>query len=212
MLRKKIFIIVLIVFLGVTFVFDSGVALGMTRKTKGKTKATVKKKNVHRKTKSMITTKQTSKNKWKKKTRKHTNKGRVHSRGSGDTLGDGIAMNVVNYAKKYLGVTYSFGSSSASSFDCSGFIMFIYKTAGINLPHSASGQANLGLAVSKGDLKPGDLVFFETYKPGISHVGMYVGNGQFIHASSGAGHVTITSLSDSYYVERFRGATRVLNN
>lgn len=179
----------LVVFLGVTFSLEGGEALGVTKQTKVKTKATVK-----------------------KKTTKRSSRGKVHSRGSGDTLGDGNAMKVVNYAKKYLGVTYSFGSSSTRAFDCSGFIMFIYKIAGINLPHSAAAQANLGLEVSKSDLQPGDLVFFETYKAGISHVGMYIGNGHFIHASSGARHVTMTSLSDAYYVERFRGATRILNN
>jgi cell wall-associated NlpC family hydrolase len=121
-------------------------------------------------------------------------------------------MKVIDYAKRYLGVDYNFGSASPDEFDCSGFTMFVFKIVGINLPHSAAAQANIGQAISKSNLEPGDLVFFQTYKPGISHVGIYLGNEYFIHASSGAGHVTITSLSEAYYTERFRGGARILND
>jgi cell wall-associated NlpC family hydrolase len=136
-----------------------------------------------------------------------------YSRGSGSTLGEGSTIKVINYAKRYLGVNYDFGSSSSKAFDCSGFTMYIYRAAGIHLPHSAAGQANLGLAISdKSQLQPGDLVFFQTYKPGISHVGIYIGSGRFIHASSGKGEVTITKLSEAYYTQRFRGGTRLIAN
>jgi cell wall-associated NlpC family hydrolase len=228
---------VLVVLLGVSFSFDyfntfaavkKASSKLSTSKSKNKTKSTKAKKITAKakvktaKVKSKKVTskkKATKESKSKKKTKKLKNKGkkiargRVHSRGSGSTLGDGSVVKVINYAKKYLGVNYNFGSSSASAFDCSGFIMYVYRVAGVDLPHSAAGQANLGLAIqNKSDLSPGDLVFFETTRPGISHVGMYIGNDHFIHASSGAGEVTITSLSDQYYSSRFRGGTRILND
>ena len=145
--------------------------------------------------------------------RKSTSRRRkAYSRGSGSTLGDGNVAKMINYAKRYLGVDYNYGRSSSSGFDCSGFTMFVYRNVDVDLPHSAAGQANLGLAVEKSQLKAGDLVFFETVRSGISHVGIYIGNNHFIHASSGVGHVTISSLSEDYYAPRFRGATRILNN
>lgn len=133
----------------------------------------------------------------------------VASRGSGTALGAGNPQKVVSYAKEFLGIKYLYGGMSPNGFDCSGFTSYVYKAFGINLPRTASGQAGTGLSVSKDNLVPGDLVFFETYTKGISHVGIYVGNGQFIHASSSKG-ITITSLSDSYYLTRYRGATRIL--
>lgn len=174
-----------------------------------KTKRLVSKKKTARKTASKKKSKKTASKRKSRRILASSHRG--YSRGSGSTVGDGSVSRVISYAKRYLGVTYDFGSSSSRSFDCSGFTMFIYRAAGVKLPHSAAGQANIGLAVDKSNLKPGDLVFFQTYKPGISHVGMYIGNGHFIHASSGAGQVTITSLSDSYYVPRFRGGVRLLN-
>jgi murein DD-endopeptidase / murein LD-carboxypeptidase len=144
-------------------------------------------------------------------TKQATTKKVILSRGSGKYLKQGDADKVVEYAKRFLGVDYVFGGSSTSGFDCSGFTMYAYKSVGINLPHTASGQANFGIVVSKDELVPGDLVYFETYKSGISHVGIYIGSGKFIHASSGKGYVTINNLSDTYYTTRFRGATRLMN-
>jgi cell wall-associated NlpC family hydrolase len=81
----------------------------------------------------------------------------------------------------------------------------------VSLPRTADGQAAKGLAIKKvSDLKPGDLVFFETYAPGISHVGIYIGGGKFIHASNPREGVKITSISSTSYASDFRGGTRIL--
>jgi murein DD-endopeptidase / murein LD-carboxypeptidase len=156
-------------------------------------------------------TKSTASKKLTTTTKKATTKKVTLSRGSGNYLKQGDADKVVEYAKRFLGVKYVFGGTSTSGFDCSGFTMYAYKSANVNLPHMASSQANLGVAVSKDELIPGDLVYFETYKSGISHVGIYIGGGKFIHASSGKGYVTINNLSDDYYTSRYRGATRIIN-
>lgn len=119
------------------------------------------------------------------------------------------AKEIIDYAEQFMGVKYVFGGSSPSGFDCSGFTMYVFKKFGISLPHSARSQAQLGSAVSKNELMPGDLVFFETYQSGISHVGIYIGGGNFIEASSSRG-IAITSLSSSYYKNRYLGATRII--
>jgi cell wall-associated NlpC family hydrolase len=230
MLKIKSLILVLVVVLVTSFCFSGIIASAKTTTKKASTKRAVTKKPIVKKTAAKkATTKKKSVKKpiAKKKTAKRTiakkkkstkllaskSRHKGFSRGSGSTIGEGSTMKVISYAKRYLGVNYNFGSSSSKSFDCSGFTMYIYRAAGIHLPHSAAGQANLGLAISnKNELKPGDLVFFQTYKPGISHVGIYIGSGRFIHASSGKGEVTITKLSEAYYTERFRGGTRLLNN
>lgn len=118
------------------------------------------------------------------------------------------AQAIVEFAKEYLGVKYVWAGQSSSGFDCSGFTSFVFDYFNIDLPRMADAQFNTGSKVSK--LEPGDLVFFTTYEPGPSHVGIYIGDNKFIHASSGAGHVTITSLSESYYQSRYLGARRVI--
>lgn len=119
------------------------------------------------------------------------------------------AQEIINYAKQFMGIKYVFGGASPSGFDCSGYTMYVFSKFGIDLPHSAKSQADIGSPVSKSNLMPGDLVFFETYKPGISHVGIYIGNGNFLEASSSRG-IAITSLSSSYYKNRYLGATRII--
>jgi cell wall-associated NlpC family hydrolase len=117
---------------------------------------------------------------------------------------------IVNEAKQHIGVNYVFGGSSPSGFDCSGFVRYVYKQAGINLPRSSADQYDVGKSVSKVDLEPGDLVFFSgTYKAGISHAGIYVGNNKFISASSSKG-IKIDTLSGGYWGPKFTGAKRVL--
>ena len=116
---------------------------------------------------------------------------------------------IVARAKSYLGVPYVWGGTSGSGFDCSGFVWALFQQAGIELPRMADEQFGSGHAVRMQELQPGDIVFFSTYEPGPSHAGIYLGGGLFIHASSGAGEVTITPLSKAYYAERYLGARRV---
>ncbi len=122
----------------------------------------------------------------------------------------GTASKIIATAKNYLGVPYVWGGSSPSGFDCSGFIHYVYNKHGISLPRVSADQYKAGTSVSKSNLRPGDLIFFETYKPGPSHVGIYLGNNQFIHASSGAKKVMISDLTSSYYTSHYIGARRVI--
>ncbi|PLT35778.1 C40 family peptidase [Bacillus sp. V5-8f] len=112
---------------------------------------------------------------------------------------------LISTAKKYMGTRYVWGGMSPSGFDCSGYINYVFRASqGITLPRTAADlYAKVGLKVSKPSV--GDLVFFTTYKAGASHVGIYIGNGQFIHASSVKG-VTVSSLSSPYYKARYLGA------
>lgn len=117
---------------------------------------------------------------------------------------------IIATAKKYIGVPYLWAGSTPSGFDCSGFVQYVFQAHGISLNRTAATQYRHGTYVSKSNLQPGDLVFFQnTYKAGISHVGIYIGDGKFIHASSSKG-VTISNLSSSYYVSHYYGARRIL--
>jgi len=118
------------------------------------------------------------------------------------------ARAIVSFARQFLGVPYVWAGSSPSGFDCSGFTRYVFGQHGISLPHMADEQFKTGISVSKPQM--GDLVFFTTYEPGPSHVGIYIGDNQFIHASSGAGDVTVTSLSAPYYRDRYLGSRRVI--
>lgn len=120
------------------------------------------------------------------------------------------AKAIISTAKSFLGVPYVWGGQSPSGFDCSGYIQYVFGKHGVTLPRTAAEQFNVGTSVSKSNLIPGDLVYFTTYKEGPSHVGIFLGNGQFIHASSGKEEVTISSLSSSYYTSRYIGAKRVI--
>jgi peptidoglycan DL-endopeptidase LytE len=125
------------------------------------------------------------------------------SPGSG---GDRIAA----IAQKYLGNRYVWGGHSPSGFDCSGFTWYVYKEAGISIPlHDLAGQLNSGKRISRDQLLPGDLVLFQnTYKPGLSHSGIYLGGGRFINAETEAVGVQVRSLSDPYWSPRFVGGSR----
>lgn len=119
--------------------------------------------------------------------------------------------SVVEYAKNYLGCKYVLGGSSPSTgFDCSGFTSYVYKNFGVSLSRSSKGQINDGVAVSRSDLQPGDIVVFNNSgNTAIGHVGIYIGGDNFIHAANPSQGVTITSLSSSYYGKRYVGARRV---
>jgi cell wall-associated NlpC family hydrolase len=116
---------------------------------------------------------------------------------------------IIGTAQQFLGVPYVWGGSSPSGFDCSGFVQYVYAKHGINLPRTADIQISAGQPVSKSDLQPGDLVFFAGDYVNISHVGIYVGNGQMIHASSTHG-IAYDSLSRDYRVAHYAGACRVI--
>jgi hypothetical protein len=121
-----------------------------------------------------------------------------------------LGSRAAKQALSYRGVPYHFGGQSRKGIDCSGLIQSTYKKWGIMLPRTSVGQAKKGVSVPKAQLKPGDLVFFKnTYKKGISHVGIYVGENKFVHASSGKGQVTVNSLTDPYYQNHWAGARRV---
>ena len=120
--------------------------------------------------------------------------------------------NVVMAAYAFRGTRYVMGGTSRSGFDCSGFVRYILGNAGgVSLPRTASDQYWHGQAIAPRDMQPGDLVFFKnTYKRGISHVGIYAGNGQFIHAANPRRGVQMDSLNSAYYQHHFAGARRVL--
>jgi cell wall-associated NlpC family hydrolase len=133
-----------------------------------------------------------------------------HLRNSARTAGIRANGDVIRTALAYRGTPYRWGGASGRGFDCSGFTSYVYRHAGVSLPHSASSQFHYGKHVEHSNLRPGDLVFFETVHRGISHVGMYVGNGKFVHASSRrAGGVRVDSLAAGYYRQRFRGGRRL---
>jgi len=112
---------------------------------------------------------------------------------------------VVGIAVQYLGIPYRWGGASPSGFDCSGFVMYVYAQVGVALPHNAAMQYGYGTPVSRSQLAPGDLVFFD----GLGHNGIYIGNGQFIHSPHTGDVVKISSLGDSWYASTFVGARRL---
>jgi peptidoglycan endopeptidase LytE len=119
--------------------------------------------------------------------------------------------NLVSIASKYLGYAYTWGGASPrTGFDCSGFTWYVYQQAGKSIPnHDLWGQLQSGTRISRANLQAGDLVFFQnTYMPGLSHVGIYIGGGRFINAQSERAGVTVASLSDPFWASRYVGASR----
>jgi cell wall-associated NlpC family hydrolase len=112
--------------------------------------------------------------------------------------------SVVSIAEQYLGVPYRWGGASPSGFDCSGLVMYVFAQVGVSLPHSSYAQYGMGSAVSRDQLQPGDLVFFD----GLGHVGIYVGGGSFIHAPHTGDVVKISSIS-GWYASTYVGARRL---
>jgi cell wall-associated NlpC family hydrolase len=112
---------------------------------------------------------------------------------------------VVGAAMQFLGVPYVWGGASPSGFDCSGLVMYAYAQVGVSLPHNAAMQYGYGSPVSREELAPGDIVFFN----GLGHNGIYIGAGQFVHSPHTGDVVKISSLSDSWYASTYVGARRL---
>ncbi|MDY6291748.1 MAG: NlpC/P60 family protein [Succiniclasticum sp.] len=121
-----------------------------------------------------------------------------------------MTRTILRTAYSMLGVPYMFGGMSPGGFDCSGFVCYVFRQAGISLPRMADTQYDAVTHVNTSSLRSGDLVFFQTYAPGASHVGIYVGDGKFIHASSSKG-ITVSEVFTGYWGARYLGAGRVYN-
>ena len=139
----------------------------------------------------------------------HKSEEEVHPRSSLSSRRGIQAQAVLRNALKFLGVPYVWGGVSPTGFDCSGFVQHVYASCGISLPRTADLQFNIGRVVPAGKEQPGDLIFFETYCPGPSHIGIFLGRHQFCHASSGAGHITISDLREAHFQRCYIGAKRV---
>ncbi len=116
--------------------------------------------------------------------------------------------NIVLTALTYMERPYQFGAKDLYRMDCSAFVQRVFEVNGIRLPRSTAEQSRVGVQVGLEDLKPGDLLFFTTYRPGPSHVGIYIGNGRFVHASEKTG-ITINRIDEPYWSRRFLFARRL---
>jgi len=130
---------------------------------------------------------------------------------AGQATGDSSPgeSGLIRTALACTGARYRRGGTSRGGFDCSGFTRYVFAEYGTHLPHSSAAQSHIGARVARTDLRPGDLVFFRTYRRGISHVGIYIGNSRFVHASTHGRGVRVDSLNTAYYQPRYRGARRV---
>lgn len=120
-----------------------------------------------------------------------------------------VIRRILSTAYSVIGTPYVFGGTTPYGFDCSGFTQYAFASAGISIPRTADSQLYYGRSVSVSDLRVGDLVFFSTYEPGASHCGIYVGDGNFIHAGTSTG-VTVASAFTGYWGARYYGACRIL--
>lgn len=121
-------------------------------------------------------------------------------------------QEIADYALTFVGYPYVYGGSSPSGFDCSGFTSYIYKQFGYSINRTASNQLDNGVSVSMSELQPGDLVMFKKGSSGsrASHVGIYIGGGQFVHASTSSVGVIVSNMSDAYYTTGFVGGRRIV--
>lgn len=120
-----------------------------------------------------------------------------------------IGEQIVAFAEQFLGTPYVWAGSSPSGFDCSGFVSYVFKNFGYTVNRTAASMYTNGVAVDKSELQIGDAVIFASSSESIGHVGIYIGDGEFIHSSSGCGYVTISGLDESYYSRMYVGARRI---
>lgn len=120
-----------------------------------------------------------------------------------------IGEQIVAFAEQFLGTPYVWAGSSPSGFDCSGFVSYVFKNFGYTVNRTAASMYSNGVAVDKSELQIGDAVFFASSSESIGHVGIYIGDGEFIHSSSGCGYVTISGLDEDYYSRMYVGARRI---
>ena len=124
-----------------------------------------------------------------------------------------LGQQIADYALQFVGYPYVYGGSSPSGFDCSGFTSYVYRQFGYSLNRSAANQLDNGTPVSMSELQPGDLVLFKKAGTGskrASHVGLYIGGGQFVHASTSTVGVIISNMTDAYYTTGFVGGRRIV--
>jgi len=128
------------------------------------------------------------------------------------SISNQIGARVISLAKKKLGKRYVWGAEGSNTFDCSGLTQYVYKKNGIRLPRRAIAQSKVGKSIRRRNLQKGDLIFFDTSKRHrgyVNHVGIYIGNNKFIHASSAKKRVIITSLNKRFYSRCYKSAKRV---
>ncbi len=118
------------------------------------------------------------------------------------------ATALIALATRHVGVRYRWGGISPAGFDCSGFLYYVFGRNGVALPRTTFSMFKAGVPVPRDQIQTGDIVFFQTLRPGPSHAGVYLGDGRFIHSSSGAGGVAITPMGHRYYGPRYLGARR----
>lgn len=119
-----------------------------------------------------------------------------------------LAGRITTRAMHFVGTPYVFGGTSVYGFDCSGYVQHVFAMVGINLPRTADAQYLVGRHIAQQQMVRGDLVFFTTYLPGVSHVGIYLGNGSFIHSSRRG--VAVSNLHEGYWASRYVGATHII--
>jgi cell wall-associated NlpC family hydrolase len=120
-----------------------------------------------------------------------------------------IAAGLTRNAMRFIGTPYVFGGTTSSGFDCSGYVQHVFAMVGVRVPRTADAQFYAAHKIKNG-ARPGDLVFFQTYLPGPSHVGIYLGSGKFVHSSSHG--VMVSRISDRYWANRYLGIKRVLKS
>lgn len=128
-----------------------------------------------------------------------------------DSADEAVMGDLILQAMSLMGIAYRFGGNSpVNGFDCSGFVRYVFqRSIGVNLPRTAAEQARMGREISRSDLRPGDIVFFNTRGFSYSHNGLYIGNGKFVHAPRTGKNIEIGNMSNSYWSGRFNGGRRI---